>query len=117
MPAPQDTGVSQATQPSATEWLRLLSAKQLSARELTQHYIERVERVNPVLNAVVAFDPDRALAEADGADKARAGGDDRPLLGLPDDGQGCPRRRGLSHQRWLVRAGESLCNGRCHHRG
>ena len=65
MPAPEDAGVSQATQPSAIEWLRLLSAKQLSARELTQHYIERVERVNPVLNAVVAFDPDRALAEAD----------------------------------------------------
>jgi len=70
-------------QPSAVEWMARMAAGELSARELTRHYVERVEEADGRLNAVAAFEPDRALAAADEADRARARGDTRPLLGLP----------------------------------
>ena len=71
------------TEPSATAWLTKLAARELSARELAEHYLERVQRADERLNAVVAINPDRVLAEADDADAARQAGDTRPLLGLP----------------------------------
>jgi amidase len=70
-------------QPSAVDWLARLTAGELSARELTQHYVERVQDADRRLNALAAFDPDRALAAAEEADRARGRGDRRPLLGLP----------------------------------
>jgi amidase len=70
-------------EPSAVDWLARLTAGDLSARELTWHYIERVQDAGRRLNALAAFDPDAALAAADEADTARAQGDRRPLLGLP----------------------------------
>ncbi len=71
------------TEPSATQWLSKLAARELSAHELAEHYLERVQRADARLNAVVAIDPDRVLAEADEADASRRAGDARPLLGLP----------------------------------
>lgn len=70
-------------EPSASEWLARLSRRELSARELVTHVLERVDRVNPRLNALVARDDEAALAAADQADEARRAGDARPLLGLP----------------------------------
>jgi amidase len=84
--SPGDTGTIPAggeRQPSATGWLALLAAGELSACELTQHYVERLEDANRRLNALAAFDPDAVLSAADEADRARAQGDRRPLLGLP----------------------------------
>ena len=72
-----------ASQPSACEWLSRLGRRELSARELAIHYLERIETANPQLNAMTALDHDRTLADADLADKARAASDNRPLLGLP----------------------------------
>ena len=47
-------------------------------------YLERVERFNPALNAIVTLDADRARAEADAADTAIAHGDNLgPLHGVP----------------------------------
>jgi Asp-tRNA(Asn)/Glu-tRNA(Gln) amidotransferase A subunit family amidase len=60
-----------------------MAARELSAHELAEHYLERVQRADERLNAVVAIDPERVLAEADDADAARRAGDTRPLLGLP----------------------------------
>lgn len=80
MPA-SDAGLP--TQPSATAWLRRLYAGEMSARELTSHFIERIELVNDRLNAVVVLDHEGALAAADAADFALRQGDRRPLLGLP----------------------------------
>jgi Asp-tRNA(Asn)/Glu-tRNA(Gln) amidotransferase A subunit family amidase len=70
-------------EPSAVEWLRRLEARELSARELSAHYLERIEAVNDAVNAVTAHDPTALLKQADDADRARARGDRRPLLGLP----------------------------------
>jgi amidase len=70
-------------QPSAAEWLVRMSAGELSAHELTRHYVERAHEADRRLNALAAFDPEAALAAAEEADRARARGDRRPLLGLP----------------------------------
>ena len=70
-------------EPSAREWLRRLEGGELSARELTRHYLDRIERADPPLNAVVALDPDAALAAAGAADRARSRGERGLLLGLP----------------------------------
>jgi Asp-tRNA(Asn)/Glu-tRNA(Gln) amidotransferase A subunit family amidase len=70
-------------EPSAREWLRRLGARELSARELTLYYLEKIRIVNPLLNAIVAQNCERTLADAERADAARTDGSDRPLLGLP----------------------------------
>jgi len=70
-------------EPSAREWLRRLQGGELSARELTRHYMDRIEQADPRLNAVVALEPEVAMAQAAAADRARGRGEERPLLGLP----------------------------------
>src|SRR6267378_1690027 len=61
-----------------------IAAKDLGSRELLDLYLDRVDRLNPVLNAVVTLDVDRARTAADAADAATARGESRgPLHGLP----------------------------------
>ncbi len=47
---------------------RALEARQISARELTQAFYQRIERENPRLNAFLALSPERAFAQADAID-------------------------------------------------
>ncbi|MCX2982784.1 amidase [Halieaceae bacterium IMCC14734] len=55
-----------------------------SSRELLEFFLQRIERFNPALNAVVALDTERARARADAADAAVAAGEDwGPLHGVP----------------------------------
>src|SRR3954466_7964375 len=54
-----------------------------SARELTELALARIDALDPELNAFGAVLGDRALAEADEADRRRAAGEDGPLLGVP----------------------------------
>ena len=54
-----------------------------SSVELTRHYLERIERHNPRLNAYITVDADRALAAADQADSLRRLGQAGPLTGIP----------------------------------
>ena len=69
---------------SATELARMIRAKELSSRELTDLYIDRIERLDGPLNAVVVRDFERARAAADAADQALAQGRNLgPLHGLP----------------------------------
>jgi amidase len=58
--------------------------RELSAREVVAAHLERIERVNPRVNAIVSLRPEAALAEADAADR-RAATDEPlgPLHGLP----------------------------------
>ena len=61
-----------------------LRRREVSSRELLDCYLERVERLNPLLNAVVTLDPDGAQRAADAADAALARGDVYgPLHGVP----------------------------------
>ena len=69
---------------SATELVALLAAGEVSSRELLDHFLDRVERAGPAVNAVVALDAERARARAAEADDARARGESwGPLHGLP----------------------------------
>ena len=72
-----------ATQ-SATELAAAIRAKEVSSRELLDTYLDRVDKLNPAINAVVTLDADRAREAATAADAATARGDAvRPLHGLP----------------------------------
>ncbi len=61
----------------------LVRSGELSSRELVELYLERIERLDPELNAFRLVLAERALAEAQQADARRAGGAERPLLGVP----------------------------------
>jgi aspartyl-tRNA(Asn)/glutamyl-tRNA(Gln) amidotransferase subunit A len=68
-----------------TEVGEMLRTRQVSARELTEACLARIDRDGQRLNTFLAVGADRALATADAADVALAGGDgaDQPLLGIP----------------------------------
>ncbi len=69
---------------SAVELARRIKRREIGSRELTDLYIDRIERYDGVLNAVVVRDFERARAAADAADQALAGGRDLgPLHGVP----------------------------------
>jgi len=64
--------------------VRAVRAREISARELVERALERIERANPTLNAVVANRGDAALAEADALDGRVAAGEEvGPLAGIP----------------------------------
>src|SRR5687768_12439273 len=60
-----------------------LRARRFSSLELTQHYLARIERCNPTLNAFITVTRERALADAARADRVLAAGDAGLLTGLP----------------------------------
>lgn len=69
---------------SAVELVAMIARKELSARELLDACLERIERVNPELNAIVTLVPEMARAWAEEADAAVVAGDELgPLHGLP----------------------------------
>jgi amidase len=68
---------------SAIAMLEALNKRQVSAAELLDLHLRRIERYNPVLNAIVTFDVEHARHAAMAADEARARGEHGALLGLP----------------------------------
>jgi amidase len=68
---------------TAGELAKALAERKISARELLDASIARIEALDPKINAVVVRDFDRARGAADAADAALARGERRPLLGLP----------------------------------
>ena len=69
---------------SATKLSKLINNKKISSKELVRMYLDRIEKVNPVLNAVVQLAEERALKEAEKADSDLAKGVSHGLLhGLP----------------------------------
>ncbi|MES2490032.1 MAG: amidase [Pseudomonadota bacterium] len=70
---------------SATELAAGLRAKRYTSRQLVDAHIERIEQVNPVINAVVACRYEQARSEADAADAKLAQGRDAlpPFHGVP----------------------------------
>jgi amidase len=74
---------SQWSYRTATELSAALAAKKVSAVELAQDAIGRIERHDARINAICVRDFGRGLDAAAAADAARARGETRPLLGIP----------------------------------
>ncbi|MDR6265038.1 amidase family protein [Roseobacter sp. N2S] len=69
---------------SATEIAAKIRAKEVSAVEVAQAHLDRIDAVNPALNAVVQHMPDEALAAAAAVDADIAAGRDvGPMAGVP----------------------------------
>jgi len=79
----------------ATVMLRALRERQISSVELLELHLHRIERYNPILNAIVIPDYDNARRVATEADAARVRGEDAPLLGLPLTIKDCIYVKGL----------------------
>ncbi len=63
----------------AIELAAMVRSGEISSRELVETSLERIEGLNPALNAFVDVDAERALAAAD----AVRPGDERPFAGVP----------------------------------
>ncbi len=63
----------------AVELAAMVRAGEVSSRELVELSLQRIEELNPALNAFVQIDEEGALAAADGV----AAGDPRPFAGVP----------------------------------
>ncbi len=62
----------------------MVRTKEASAKELATAALERIERLNPTVNAFVAVDAERALEQAAAVDQiVQSGGDPGPLAGIP----------------------------------
>jgi amidase len=69
---------------TATELIRRIRAKDLSAREVVGAHLAQIERVNPQVNAIVTLLAEQAMDQAATADEALARGKEiGPLHGLP----------------------------------
>ena len=62
---------------------RALARRSVSALELAEEHLARIERLEPYLNAFTLVDPDRVRRAARAADRALARGDRAPLRGIP----------------------------------
>jgi amidase len=77
------TGTDDLAYRTVKQLAAALAERRISAVELVQQAIARIERLDPRLNAVPVRDFDRARAAAAAADAALARGERRPLLGIP----------------------------------
>jgi amidase len=78
---PQDA----LTELGAVELGAALRARRFSCREAMRAYLERIEALNPAVNAIVSLQPaERLLTQADACDAELARGENRgPLHGFP----------------------------------
>ncbi|CCI83383.1 Asp-tRNA(Asn)/Glu-tRNA(Gln) amidotransferase subunit GatA [Corynebacterium otitidis] len=76
------SGLTGAT---AAELAEKIHAKEVSSKEVTQAFLDRIEETNVELNTFLHVDADGALAQAEAVDRAIAAGDKpaSPLAGVP----------------------------------
>ena len=70
-------------QHSIAELRQLLDRKEVSSRELTEHYLDRINYLDASINAYITQTPEHALAQAQKADDRLNAGESSPLLGIP----------------------------------
>ena len=68
---------------TASEIGRGLQAREYSSVEVTSHFLDRIDKSNPLLNAFVTVTRERALEDARRADARIAIGEGGPLTGVP----------------------------------
>ncbi|GGK59397.1 Asp-tRNA(Asn)/Glu-tRNA(Gln) amidotransferase subunit GatA [Ornithinimicrobium pekingense] len=78
------TAYPDLTRLTAVQMADALAAGEFTSVELTQAHLDRIERLNPALNAFLLVDAEGALATAANVDEARAAGEELPrLAGVP----------------------------------
>ncbi len=105
----EEPGMTELWRLSATGLAARIRGREVSAREAAQAALDRLDAVNPALNAVVDHRPADVLAEADRVDAAIARGEDPgALAGVPVtvkvnlDQAGWATTNGLRLQRDLI---------------
>lgn len=68
---------------SLAELAQGLERRDFSSRELTQHFLDRIQRFDGELNSFITVCADLALQQADAADARRAAGQVSALTGIP----------------------------------
>ena len=68
---------------SARDCARRVNNRDFSAVAVARHFIDRVQRLNPALNAIVQFDAEAVIAEARSVDARLAAGEALPMAGVP----------------------------------
>ncbi|MDP3744244.1 MAG: Asp-tRNA(Asn)/Glu-tRNA(Gln) amidotransferase subunit GatA [Methylotenera sp.] len=71
------------TNSSLFQLSQMLASKSISSVELTQTFLNRIDTLNPNINAYIALDQDKTLAQAKMADVRIAAGNAEPLTGIP----------------------------------
>ena len=88
---------SSITSLSARELASLIRQRQVSPVEVVDAYLQRIEELNPALNAFACVDAERARKQAHEAERSTMqGGDSKPLLGVPITIKSCIDVAGLS---------------------
>lgn len=82
-----------------------LRTKQISSVELTQLYLDRINRLNPQLNAFITLNADQSLAQARAADARLAHGDATELTGIP-----IAQKDIFCAKDWLTTCGSKMLN-------
>jgi len=80
---------------SASELRKLYSARELSPVEVTRATLDRIEHLNPKLNAFTVMTPELALEQATKAERDYAAGDAPPLAGIPTSIKDLTPTRGI----------------------
>jgi amidase len=85
---PPSTRPSNSTSRAEPRWTALdlaaaLGAGECGAVEVARDLLERIHRLEPVIGAVAATDPERTLADAAAADRRLRAGEARTLEGVP----------------------------------
>ena len=76
--------MSELVKKNASELVELLQSGEITSAELTQAFLDRIEKLNPVLNSFLHVNTKEALATAAEVDRKRAAGEALPkLAGLP----------------------------------
>lgn len=103
----------------ATRMADELRSKRLSARELTQAMLDRIEAINPAINAYCLVTPEKAMQAAALADEAMARGETLgPLHGIPVsikdlfDVEGLPTTKGSLLYKDNIATGTEFSAGR-----
>jgi len=82
-----------------------LRSKQISSVELTQLYLDRINQINPQLNAFITLDADKSLAQARAADAQLASGNTTDLTGIP-----IAQKDIFCAKDWLTTCGSKMLN-------
>ncbi|MGO2006727.1 MAG: Asp-tRNA(Asn)/Glu-tRNA(Gln) amidotransferase subunit GatA [Vreelandella alkaliphila] len=68
---------------TVTQLAAALKSGELSSRELTSHFLQRIEQADGTLNSFITVTAEQALNQAEAADNARAAGKAGKLTGIP----------------------------------